>query len=463
MSIDVRTLSLWDMIRLQLYVTLASAALGLIVPNRWFVGFLSRHGAGSHTVRFLADLRRKYGCDRLWTLFPFRWTLLVLDSTTIETVLRSDENAADPFLKKRAMSRFVPDALVISAGEEWVDRRRFNEKVLGFRHPDDSDRALPHGDAFREVVFHEVERLTAGRTGALRWADFTTLGLRISHQVVLGSGQVDPEMAAELARLSRRGNLLLPGQWPPFPAFYARVERYLARHRASCQGEHRDAKEHGEPAAASCLMQESASALEHGGATPTTRVPSQIGFWLFVLKDAVELHVARTLALIAAHPEVQERVRHELRGAALSSPQAIDALGYLDACLAEQLRLWTPVPMLLRRAVRRFDLPGGIALRPRQQILIHSGFYHRDPCVFDKTADTFSPDPAAHGRPDMYFFSRHRQSCAGQFLARFVIKATLAALLARFRFELVAPAIEAGRIPYLYDHFKIELRPVSDG
>jgi cytochrome P450 len=470
MSIDVRTLSWWDILRLQFHVTIPSALLGLVVPNRHFVGCLSRCRAGACTVRFLADLRRKYGCDRLWTLFPlrwslfpFRWTLLVLDRDTIEAVLDSDTNAADPLLKKFAVSRFVPGALVISSGEEWIDRRRFNEGALGFRFGHEFGRRHEHANAFREVVFREAERLTAARTGMLRWADFTTLGLRISHQVILGPGQVDPELAAELARLSARGNLLLPGHWPPFAAFYARVDRYLARHRASVGGERRDARAQDAPVTASCLMHECARALEAGSAASTTRVPSQIGFWLFVLKDAVELHVARTLALIAAHPEVQERVRQELRGASLSSPQAIDALPYLDACLSEQLRLWTPVPILLRRAVKAFSLPGGVTLHPEQQILIHTGFYHRDPSVFGKIADTFSPDPAAHDRPDVYFFSRHRQSCAGQFLARFVIKAALAALLARFRFELVAPAIEPGRVPHLYDHFGIELRPVSDG
>jgi cytochrome P450 len=464
MSIDVRTLSWWDILRLQVYVTLPSALLGLVVPNRWFVGFLSRHGAGRCTVRFFTDLRQKYGCDHLWalfplrwSLFPFRWTLLVLDQKTIEAVLRSDENAADPLLKKRAVSRFVPDALVISSGAEWVDRRRFNEAALGFGH------LHAHSNAFREVVFREVERLAAGCTGPLRWEDFTTLGLRISHQVILGSGQIDPEMAAQLAQLSRRGNLPLTGHWPPFAAFYARIDRYLTRHRASHRGERRDTQTSGEPVTAGCLMHESARALEEGGANTTTQVPSQIGFWLFVLKDAVELHVARTLALIAAHPEVQERVRQELRGASLSSPEAIDALRYLDACLSEQLRLWTPVPILLRRAVKQFSLRGEIPLSAEQQILIHTGFYHRDPHVFGKIADTFSPEPAVTGRPDVYFFSQHRQSCAGQFVARFVIKATLAALLARFRFELVAPGIEAGRIPHLYDHFRIELRPASDG
>jgi cytochrome P450 len=189
---------------------------------------------------------------------------------------------------------------------------------------------------------------------------------------------------------------------------------------------------------------------------------SQIGFWLFVLKDAVELHVARTLALIAAHPEIQERVRREIRKAPTLTAQAVHGLHYLEACIEEQLRLWTPVPILLRRATKPFSLGGAIEIQENDQILMHTGYYHRDPRVFGKDTDKFSPDRVTPGRPPVYVFSGHRQSCAGEFLARFLLKAALAALLARFRFELVAPEITLGRIPYLYDHFKIELRPLAD-
>lgn len=43
------------------------------------------------------------------------------------------------------------------------------------------------------------------------------------------------------------------------------------------------------------------AALADGSATASAKVPAQIGFWFFVLKDAIELHVARTLDPIAAH------------------------------------------------------------------------------------------------------------------------------------------------------------------
>jgi cytochrome P450 len=172
--------------------------------------------------------------------------------------------------------------------------------------------------------------------------------------------------------------------------------------------------------------------------------------------------VPRTLALIAAHPDVQTKVRSDIREAGELTAQAIDRLRYLEACVIEQLRLWTPVQMLLRRAVKRC-LVGGETVEAEQQLLIHAGFYHRDRRVFGRVAHAFSPDQAAAGAlPPVYMFSAHGRSCAGQSLVIFVLKSTLASMLARFRFELVRPAIKPGRIPYLYDHFDIELRPVPD-
>jgi len=441
---DARKISWWDTLRLQIFVTVPAALWGLVAANRLFVSWLSRWDAGRFTARFLDDLRQKYQCDRLWLWFPWGCTLLVLDQNSMDAVLASEENAADPMLKKHALSKSIPDALTISSGDEWSDRRRFNEGVLfGGLHR--------HRDAFKEIVFREVEQLTAERFGELRWADFQTLGQGISHQVLLGSGQIKPEMTTQLARMVIRSNWpFLPRQRHCFSAFYDQIERHLARHRG------------GESVATSCLMHDSAKSLEEGSATSSTRVPTQIGFWFFVLKDALELHAARTLALIAAHAEVQDRVRQEIRKVPTLTAQAIDGLQYLDACLAEQLRLWTPVPILLRRAVKSFSLPGETTIEAGQQILMHTGFYHRDARVFGEIANKFSPDRVTHGLPRVYFFSSGRQSCAGQSLARFLLKATLAKLLDKFRFELIGPSIGPDHVPYLYDHFKVKLRPLND-
>ena len=119
--------------------------------------------------------------------------------------------------------------------------------------------------------------------------------------------------------------------------------------------------------------------------------------------------------------------------------------------------------MLLRRAEKPFLLRTGISIEAEQQILIHAGVYHRDPRVFGDLADTFSPElRAARDSRRSIPSAIDGRGCAGKSLVMFVLKATLAPLLGASRFELVGPAIQPGRIAYLYDHFGIELKPIRD-
>lgn len=441
MAVEVRTLSWWDTLRLQWHVAIPAFFLGLVAPNRGFLSWFARRGGGRGAMRLLAALRDKYRCDHLWCWFPVGRTLLVLAPESIEAVLRSDANAADPFLKKAALSRFVPDSLVISSGDEWLARRPFNETAL------DLGRSHRHHETFGEIAHREAARLTDAGSRELRWSDFQALGERISQQVIRGADQVSPELSGELARLVGCSNFLVRQQ-TSFASFHERIERDLANANAS--------------GPAACLLRDSAALVENGSTTAVTRVPAQAGFWLFVLKDAVELHVARTLALIAVHPDVQQRVREEIRTAGGANGQAIDRLHYLEACIVEQLRLWTPVPLLMRRAMRAFTLRDAIPVEAGRQLLIHAGFHHRDPRIFGAHADRFAPDAVVSGGfPDVYVFSAHRQGCAGRSLVMFVLKATLAGLLRDSHFELAGPAIEQSRIPYLYDHFNLRLRTIT--
>jgi cytochrome P450 len=454
MVLEAKRLSLWDTARLQAAVSLPAMVWGVVAPNRLGVALLCWLDAGRAPLRLFADFRRKYRCGHLWTwlpvwaLFPLRSTLLVLDPESMDAVLRSNHSAPDPSLKKRALSRFAPEGLIISSGEHWEARRRFNEDVLGF------DGLHRDGDAFRTIALEEVERLNVQPGGALRWPDFQSLGERISQQVILGAHRHEPEMAAQLAKMVGWSNLLLRHR-RSFSAFYRTTAHYLS----GALGAERGASVH--DVAPHCLVHRSAALLASGAATSATHVPSQVGFWAFVLKDALELHVARTLALIASHPEVQSRVRREIRSVPALTAESIDGLRYLDSCLREQLRLWTPVPLLLRRADNDLVLRDAIPVKAEQQLLIHAGVYHRDSEVFGDVADRFSPDSADAYPLPVLFFSRHQRSCAGQFLARFLIKATLASLLARFEFKLVNPPIDRQRVSYLYNHFKIELQASS--
>ena len=444
MAIAVGKLSRWDTLRFFCLVSVPATLWGLAAPNRLLVGLLARWNVGAAAVHFLSALRRKYRSSylRLWFPFPGDTTLLVMDPHGMDAVLASDANAADPKLKKNTLSQFIPDALVISSGAEWRVRRDFNESMLQFGHT-----LHGHADAFLQIIAAEAEQLAHEPGSELCWEHFQKLAERISHQVLLGQGRVEPAMTSQLARMVKRSNwYVLPRDGAAFSAFYQRIDDYLFRPDPKV-------------ASSRCLMADSAELLKSKDSTPSTCVPTQIGFWFFVLKDALELHVARTLALIAAHPDVYDQVQREVDAMPTTAARSIDGLHFLEACVREQLRLWTPVPFLLRRAVNAFSLPGEVAIDRGQQILIHAGFYHRDVDYFGEAANKFSPSEETQGAlPRVYIFSSGRQSCAGQFLARFLLKATLASLLTRFRFELVGPGIETENVQYLYDHFKIRFR-----
>jgi len=427
-----RAISWWDTLRLQFYVGAPVVLWGVVAPRRWAVLLVVWLDWGRRTRAFLAALRERYGSDPLWVWFPFRRTLLVLDPPGIDAVLASVANQADPWLKKRALSRLVPDAVIVSSGQAWRERRTFNESVLALGQPH------PQREHFARIAAAEVELLLADDRDRLDWADFQRLAERIAHQVLLGAGCVAPQASVQLARLAGCANWLLRHR-PAFRAFHAWLGRELASRS-------------GDEGAAQCPVGD--AARRAGGAAADLAVPSQVGFWFFVLKDAIELHVARTLALLAVHPSAQQRARAQ--AAQPPAPEAVEPR-FLEACLLEQLRLWTPVPLLLRRATQGFELPGAIEVQARRQLLVHAAFHHRDARQFGARADRFMPETVAGG-PPLLVFSRHRQSCAGETLVRFVLEAVLAALLARARFTLLRPTLQAPDLPLQIDHFALRLQ-----
>src|SRR5918911_638414 len=84
------------------------------------------------------------------------------------------------------MCHFQPDARTLSRGEEWRDRRRFTDHVLG---------AVAE-DRVREIARDEVGRLEV--SGELTWEQWERLFDRITLRVIFGDRHRDD---AELTQL----------------------------------------------------------------------------------------------------------------------------------------------------------------------------------------------------------------------------------------------------------------------
>jgi hypothetical protein len=168
-----------------------------------------------------------------------------------------DPFASDPEAKKVGMAHFQPDALTISRGDLWRERRDFAEAVLGAAPP--PPEFVLDDDTLDFSVFHrEFQRLT--------------------RCFVLGAD--DPEVTELLGTLMDQANGRPSSRSEEFDRFEGLIEGYVAE------------------GAEGSLVGVAASVA----ATDAVRASRQFTHWLFAMGDTLAVNVWRALGLLAAYP-----------------------------------------------------------------------------------------------------------------------------------------------------------------
>ena len=418
-------------LRFTAQVLVPNLVQGLFRRRPRAVAVAAKLGVDRQAVGFVGGLRRRYGPGPVWIRAAKDQALLVLSEPDVRRVLEGAPApfASDPEAKRRGMSHFQPDAVTISRGEVWENRRRFNEAVL------DTGRPLHRlADRFRAVTSEETAALLEGR-GDLTWDPFNRAIRRITRRVVLGDRASDDEELSDLlAALMDEANGLPKERSDRLEPFMARVREHVSA---------------AEPGSLAGLFGDAPSDAE-------TRAEGQVPHWLFAFGDTLAINALRALALIASHPRQRARVEEELAAADLASASGIAELPYLEACLHEAMRLWPTTPLLSRETVEDTSWNGEV-VPAGTQVLIFNTFNHRDSQSHD-FADRFAPEAWMDGgaADDWSFnhFSHGPQGCPGAGLALFVGKAVLADVLTRRRVELVSPTLDPRRsLPHALDFF----------
>jgi cytochrome P450 len=331
------------------------------------------------------------------------------------------------------MSHFQPNAVTISRGEEWKDRRRFNEAVLDSGH-----ELHQYADRFLAIIRREIASRRQLAGSQLTWDDLADLFEKITLQIIFGDeARNDTSLTGALLQMMRESNQAFGlSKSRLFDAFYTKIRSYLQspEDRSLVQ---------------MCIQVRS---------TETTRVENQIPHWMFAMNETLATNTARALTLIVAHPQAEARVREEMALADLSSPQGIHSLRYLEGCVQEAMRLWPTTPILVRETVSE-DMLGGASVPPGMQVLIFNNFNHRDRETHP-FADTFSPELWLNDRVNYSFnhLSNGPQVCAGKELALFIAKAVLATLLHEDRYILQRPTLDSGKpMPYMHNYYDMRL------
>lgn len=440
-------------------------------------------------VLFLDGIRKQAGKEKrpdlLWVDLFGRRTLVLFDPDAIQDVLARSPNPFGPApAKSRSMGYFQPDAVIVSRGPAFVERREFNERTL--------TPLLPchiHAASFLKIVQKEIEHrlqeddrrlMDAGKP--LDWAFMEPLAERVTAQVVFGEAD-DAELAKgigairDLEALMKQANVaaLAPGLDVTHPdtGSLARAlrkphfERLYKLIAASF-----------DTASQESLM----GACPHDGDPRPDWHKFQVPQWLFAMKEGIGIHTLAVLGMLAAHEDVRKVVQYEVKGKNLLDPGVVHDLEDTERSVLETMRLVTSAPLLIREteAPRSIALTGGdsITVPANTQLLVLNAYCNRD-AVTERggyeDAHRFVPgrwerrvqvDGGVERRvkegqgPLSNQFGNGRQRCPGASLVTLLTTAMVAGLLQR---DKLASSIDAmaikrddgGNVPFGFDHFQI--------
>ncbi|EFX02729.1 cytochrome p450 monooxygenase [Grosmannia clavigera kw1407] len=199
-------------------------------------------------------------------------------------------------------------------------------------------------------------------------------------------------------------------------------------------------------------------ALESGGFTDAN-LADQLMTFLAAGHETTASAMTWAVYLLCLHPDVQDRLRAEVRahlpplGDRAGAPPAVDAtsvdidqLPYLGAVCSEVLRYYAPVPMTLREAAVDTTIAGQFVPRGTP-IILAPWAVNKSEELWGRDAAQFNPDRWLHkavdgttaGAPSNYAFMSFLhgpRSCIGMAFARAEFACLLAAWVGRFSFRL---------------------------
>ncbi|KAI0270683.1 cytochrome P450 [Gloeopeniophorella convolvens] len=213
----------------------------------------------------------------------------------------------------------------------------------------------------------------------------------------------------------------------------------------------------------SVLMQANTRAAE-GDRLSEEEVLAQITVLLLAATDTTSSALSRILHLLSLHPHVQDKLRSEITEACKDngelSHDELVSLSYMDALCRETLRLYAPVPGVLRTTRGNTLLPLSAPIHDRDgseirelfipdntDIYVHIYNLNRDPLIWGPDAAEWKPEHWLSPLPEsvaeakiqgiysntMTFIGGPR-SCIGFKFSQLEMKVVLSHLIPAFRF-----------------------------
>ncbi|XP_049874944.1 cytochrome P450 4V2-like [Pectinophora gossypiella] len=212
------------------------------------------------------------------------------------------------------------------------------------------------------------------------------------------------------------------------------------------------------------------SSEEEGGYT-NEELTDETMVLMLASTDTSANAAAFAMIMLSRHPEVQEKVFEELKEIFGESkrpvvPEDLPRLKYLDVVLKETLRIFPPVPTILRKVTSDFALPSGVTIPEGYGILINIWGIHHNSTYWGEDVEDFRPErfldtPFKHPAQFMPF-SFGPRNCPGYQYALMSMKTLLATTLREYRVLPATSPDEANRYPPLRLCHELMLRDADE-
>ncbi|KAF8597975.1 cytochrome P450 [Ceratobasidium sp. AG-I] len=202
---------------------------------------------------------------------------------------------------------------------------------------------------------------------------------------------------------------------------------------------------------------------------PEDQLLGQMNSLIFAGHETTSGALARVLHLLALNQDIQDRLRTELQAAPTSlNYNELNSLQYLDAVCREVLRLYAPLPVMERQALKDWVVPLRYPVKGKdgtelREIIVTKGTHiyvalreaNRCRETWGQDADTFRPErwledlpsSVAESKTSGVFsstmtFSAGPRACIGFKFAVLEIKTVLSVLIRSFKFAPSATPVE---------------------
>ncbi|WP_132058368.1 cytochrome P450 [Halorussus amylolyticus] len=394
----------------------------------------------SDPFAFERDAVAEYGDVVRWRV-PGGWMYHLAHPDHIERVLvQNNENYVKGEAFQETLGPVTGNGILNSEGEFWRRQRHLIQPAFGPDRistyagmmTDATERRIEpwsHGD--RRNVHAEMSALTLEIVGR------TLFGVDVSGTASRVGDALDVVMAASEFSLTD----VLP-VWVPTPQrrrferavedLESVVERIVAERREN-------------PTDDDVVSMLLAARDESGEGMTDEQIHDEVMTLLLAGHETTALALTFTFFLLAQHPEVERELVAELReevGDRTPTFADLPDLPFLDRVVTESMRLYPPVPGIIREPVAddrmgEYRIPAGVTVSMSQHVVHRDPRWYDDPMAFRPERWT---DDLRDSLPRLaYFpFSAGPRRCIGDRFALLEAKLVLATILPRFHLELVS-------------------------